>query len=92
MRNIAIHGEYHPLPWRDQDTPDEPWPTLADATAQGTLTAEQLMQRYGTLLYAKTVNYAKAAQQLKLDRRTVQRRIDTHRLDAAVRFWKTQKP
>lgn len=92
VRNIAIHGEYHPLPWRDQDTPDEPWHALAAATAQGTLTAEQLMQRYCTLLYAKTGNYAKAAQQLKLDRRTVKQRIDTHRLDAAVRFWKTQKP
>ena len=92
VRNIAIHGEYHPLLQRDQDASDGPWPALATATEQGTLTAEQLMQRYCTLLYAKTGSYTKAAQQLKLDRRTVHRRIDQHHVDAANRFWKTRKP
>ena len=92
VRNIAIHGEYHPLLQRDQDASESPWPALATATEQGTLTAEQLMQRYCTLLYAKTGSYTKAAQQLKLDRRTVHRRIDQHHVDAANRFWKAQKP
>jgi DNA-binding NtrC family response regulator len=50
------------------------------------------MQRYCTLLYAKTGSYTKAAEQLGLDRRTVHRRIDQHHVDAANRFWKTQKP
>jgi DNA-binding NtrC family response regulator len=92
VRNIAIHGEYHPLLQRDQDASDGPWPALATATEQGTLTAEQLMQRYCTLLYAKTGSYTKAAQQLKLDRRTVHRRINQHHLDAAKSFWETRKP
>jgi len=92
VRNIAIHGEYHHLPQRDQDASDDPWPALATATSQGTLTGEQLLQRYCTLLYAKTGSYTKAAEQLKLDRRTVKHRIDQHHLEAAKRFWKIRKP
>jgi DNA-binding NtrC family response regulator len=91
VRNIAIHGEYHPLPQRDQDAPDDPWPALAAATEQGTLTAEQLLQRYCTLVYARTGSYSEAARELNLDRRTIQRKIDQDHLKAARRFWGTRK-
>ena len=92
VRNIAIHGEYHPLPQRDQDAPDDPYSALAAATEQGTLTAEQLLQRYCTLVYARTGSYSEAARELNLDRRTVQRRIDQDYLRAAKHFWGSALP
>jgi DNA-binding NtrC family response regulator len=92
VRNIAIHGEYHPLTQRGQDGPDDPWPALAAATEQGTLTAEQVLQRYCTLVYARTGSFSEAARELNLDRRTVQRKTDQDHLKAARRFWGTGKP
>lgn len=47
-----------------------------DAALEGSLTADELLQRYCTLVYAQTGNYQEAARRLQLDRRTVKSKID----------------
>jgi len=44
--------------------------------AKGRLTAEALLDRYCTLIYAQCGSYEESARRLKLDRRTVKRRVD----------------
>ena len=58
-------------------------PTAADAAASllaemqsGVLTADDLLRRYCTIVYARTGSYEAAAQRLKLDRRTVKSKVD----------------
>jgi DNA-binding NtrC family response regulator len=71
-RNVLIRGSY---------TPRTP-PALADrralvdAVLAGGLTAEALVRRYCTLVYAETGNYAEVARRLGLDRRTARDRVD----------------
>jgi DNA-binding NtrC family response regulator len=71
VRNVLIRHEYHPpaaaaaLPGAD----------LAAALASGELTAEQLVQKYCKLVYAKTRNYEETARRLGLDRRTVKSKV-----------------
>jgi DNA-binding transcriptional LysR family regulator len=49
---------------------------LAAALLQGTLTVDELIGRYCTLVYAQTGSQAETARRLGLDRRTVRARID----------------
>ena len=42
----------------------------------GRLTADELLRRYCTLVYAQTSNYQETARRLQLDRRTVKSKID----------------
>jgi DNA-binding CsgD family transcriptional regulator len=49
---------------------------LAPALLANGLTADQLVQRYCTLLYAETGSYQKTARRLGLDRRTVRAHIN----------------
>ena len=44
--------------------------------AAGNLTADELLSRYCTIVYAQTGNYEAVARQLELDRRTVKSKID----------------
>jgi transcriptional regulator with AAA-type ATPase domain len=72
VRNVLIHQAYHPPQWRQQ-TPHQ---SLLQAMHNGTLTAEELLQRYCTMVFAQTGNYMETARRLQLDRRTVKAKID----------------
>ncbi len=73
VRNVLIRREYHPLP--RPPTPDAASDLAADLRA-GALTAEQLLSRYCTLVYARTGTYEGTARRLGLDRRTVRKKVD----------------
>lgn len=72
VRSVLIRKEYQPARPRERSTRDE----LASAIDSGTLTADELLQRYCTLTYARTGNYQETARRLQLDRRTVKAKID----------------
>ena len=77
VRNLVIRKEYHPRPAQSRD----PVEALAEGVRSGTLTADELLRQYCTLVYAQTGNYAETARRLNLDRRTVQGRVDRDMLD-----------
>jgi transcriptional regulator with AAA-type ATPase domain len=70
VRNVLIRGAYRPRR-RGGDAADE----LAVSMRRGTLTAEQLVERYCALIYAQTGSYQETARRLGLDRRTVRAKI-----------------
>ncbi|MCG8592362.1 MAG: sigma 54-interacting transcriptional regulator [Proteobacteria bacterium] len=72
VRNVLIRSEYRPGVVPGGDSGGE-W--LA-ALSQGQLTADALLRRYCTHVYAQTGSYEEAARRLGLDRRTVKARID----------------
>ena len=60
----------------------------AAAVREGRLTADELLQHYCTLVYAKLGSYEQAARRLQIDRRTVRSKINEEllaRLKAAPR-------
>ena len=73
VRNVLVRGEYRPP---DPLAPGDARETLARALLAGGLTADELLRRYCTLVYARTGNYVETARRLGLDRRTVRERID----------------
>ena len=73
VRNVLVRGHYHPPELQVADAGEE----LAAALGRGTLTADQLLRRYCTHVYAVTGSYEEAARRLGIDRRTVKARIDT---------------
>ena len=77
VRNILIRREYHPMPAAGPSPVEE----LTQAVAEGRLTADALLKRYATLVYARTGNYQETARRLLVDRRTVQARIDREFLE-----------
>ena len=78
VRNILIRNEY-----RAPRTPtQEPRGRLVEALSAGELTADELLTRYCTLIYAQTGNYQETARRLALDRRTVKSKIDPDLLEA----------
>ena len=77
VRNILIRGEYRPTQMPDQSAHQ----SLAQAITAGTLTADQLLCRYCTLVHAQTRNYEETARRLQLDRRTVKSKIDPQLLE-----------
>ncbi|MGE0431171.1 MAG: sigma 54-interacting transcriptional regulator [Planctomycetota bacterium] len=72
VRNVLIRGEYRP--------PDRPHRAgdggLLSALEDGALTADELLRRYCTVVYARTGNYQETARRLGIDRRTVRARVD----------------
>ena len=70
LRNVMIRGEYRPRR-RAESTGD-----LAAPFLEGALTADELLRRYCTMVFAKTGSYQETARRLGLDRRTVKDRID----------------
>jgi len=72
VRNVMIRGEYRP----PDPAPVRPGDGLVEALLSGGLTAEALIRRYCTLVYARTGSYQETARRLGLDRRTVKERID----------------
>ena len=80
VRNIVIRREYQPVSSQPNVIMD-PRDRLASEIAAGTLTAEEVLRRYCTLIYAETGSYEQTARRLKLDRRTVKSKIDPVRLE-----------
>jgi transcriptional regulator with AAA-type ATPase domain len=73
VQNLLIHRAYQPLAATDTPPSGE---VLARDLAQGRLTAQQLLSRYCTTVYARTGSYSETARRLDLDRRTVRSKID----------------
>lgn len=78
VRNIMIRRAYQP------PTPHarKPREAFLEAVRTGTLTADELLRRYCTLVYADVGTYQEASRRLGLDRRTVKDRIDSEFLAA----------
>jgi transcriptional regulator with AAA-type ATPase domain len=72
VRNVVIRREYRP-PSRETTSSGE---SLARALEQGALTAEELLRRYCTMVYAQTGSYEETARRLQIDRRTAKSRVD----------------
>ena len=81
VRNVLIRKEYRP-PRRE---PDRGSDQLADAIRSASLSVDELICRYCTLVYARTGSFLETARRIGLDRRTVKSRIDAKLLDALRR-------
>ena len=77
VRNVLIRREYRPAAAPAGSPVDE----LAQSVAAGRLTADDLLRRYVTLVYARTGTYQETARRLLLDRRTVQAKVDPEFLE-----------
>ena len=77
VRNVLVRREYHPSPVRKETMAEE----LVHAFSAGTLTADELLRRYSSLVYAQTGNYEETARRLQLDRRTVKSKVDPRLLE-----------
>jgi transcriptional regulator with PAS, ATPase and Fis domain len=80
IRNILVRQQYRPRsvakPAGSADARQE----LAAAFVAGSLTADELLSRYCTVVYSQTQSYEEAARKLKLDRRTVKSKVDAELL------------
>ena len=79
MRNVMIRGEYRPQELRPSAGARA---TLGRDTMAGALTADQLLGRYCTLVYAQTGSYLETARRLGVDRRTVKSKVDLEQVEA----------
>jgi hypothetical protein len=85
VRNVMIRGEYRPAGRVSPTRREE----LVEDFLGGSLSAEELLRSYCTLLYARTGSYLETARRLGLDRRTVRSKIDAALLD---RLRKADRP
>ncbi len=76
-RNVLVRKEYLPAPVQKQTPTNE----LVDAFNAGALTADEVIRRYSTIVYAQTGSYEETARRLHLDRRTVKSKIDFEQLE-----------
>jgi len=72
VRNVLVRGHYRP----PTSTPINNLNNFADALQSGTLTADQLLQRYCTHIYQQTGTYEETARLLGIDRRTVKSKVN----------------
>jgi transcriptional regulator with AAA-type ATPase domain len=72
VRNVMIRGEYRP----PATTAVSARQRLAEEVLAGTLSADEVLRRYCTLVYATTGSYLETGRRLDLDRRTVREKID----------------
>ena len=72
VRNVMIRGEYRPPRAADVSARRR----VAEEMLAGSLSAEGLLRRYCTLVYAETGSYQETARRLDLDRRTVKDKVD----------------
>jgi transcriptional regulator with AAA-type ATPase domain len=76
VRNVLIRRDYRPV----RSAAATPADRCVEEFREGRLTADELLSRYCTLLYAKTGNYEEVARRLQIDRRTVKSKVDTELL------------
>jgi hypothetical protein len=74
VRNLLIRGSYAPAQPPVAATADAHEMLAADI-AKGRLTADELLRRYCSLVFASTGSYEATARKLKLDRRTVRAKV-----------------
>jgi len=72
IRNVLIRKEYRPTQERKANA-SEDW---LRAVREGALTAEEVMRRYCTTVYARTRSFQETSRRLDLDRRTVKSKVD----------------
>jgi len=73
VRNVLIRGAYEPP---SDATKAVGADSLFGAANAGTLTADDLLRRYCTHVYAMTGSYLETARRLGIDRRTVRAKVD----------------
>lgn len=78
VRNLLIHQHYTP----PRCVAPGPQEALVRSVRDGTLSADELLTRYFTQVYASTRNYQEAGRRLGVDGRTAKARVD-HALLAA---------
>jgi hypothetical protein len=76
VRSVLVRGEYRPPP----PAADGEELDVAAALRDGTLSADALLRRYVTTVYARVGSYEETARRLGLDRRTVRSRVDAELL------------
>jgi hypothetical protein len=76
VRNVLVRGHYSPAALRRSDEAD-----LAARLRRGSLTADELLRRYCTRVYADTGSYEETGRRLGLDRRTVKAKLDPDLLE-----------
>jgi transcriptional regulator with GAF, ATPase, and Fis domain len=76
VRNILVRKSYNP----PEMGPRSPREELSEAFWRGSITADELLSRYCTLVYSMTGNYQETARRLQLDHRTVKVKIDARLL------------
>jgi DNA-binding NtrC family response regulator len=72
VRNVMIRGTYAPARAAAPDARAR----LLESVGSGALSAEDLLRRYCTLVYAQTGSYQETGRRLGLDRRTVREKVD----------------
>jgi transcriptional regulator with AAA-type ATPase domain len=77
IRNVMIRGEYRPANYRETGVRD----SMATDFLNGSLTVDELLQRYCTMVYSQTGSYEESARRLKIDRRTVKSKVDEKLLE-----------
>lgn len=78
IRNVMIRGEYRPANYRETGIRDQ----MASDFLNGSLSVDELLQRYCTMVYSQTGSYEESARRLKIDRRTVKSKVDEKLLEA----------
>jgi transcriptional regulator with AAA-type ATPase domain len=73
VSNVLIRHEYRPAARVSAAGPRQ---ALAEEILSGRLSAEEVLNRYCTLVYAETGSYQESARRIGLDRRTVKARVD----------------
>jgi transcriptional regulator with AAA-type ATPase domain len=76
IRNILVRQDYRPRSAAKPPDSADLREALAAAFVAGSLTADELLSRYCTLVYSQTRSYEETARKLKLDRRTVKSKVD----------------
>jgi DNA-binding NtrC family response regulator len=71
IKNVLIRRDYRP----SRAGSDDPAEQLARDFRAGTLTAEEVLSRYCTLVYRQTGSYEETARRLAIDRRTVKSKV-----------------
>ncbi|HZK81419.1 MAG TPA: sigma 54-interacting transcriptional regulator, partial [Humisphaera sp.] len=72
VRNVLLRREYHPAVLPAKDADDE----FSKRMLAGSLTADELLRGYCTLVYKRCGSYEETARRVKLDRRTVKDKVD----------------
>jgi transcriptional regulator with AAA-type ATPase domain len=78
VRSILIRGEYVPVPTH-YGAADDP---ILGPLHRAEISADELLRRYCTQVYAQVGSYEEAARRLGLDRRTVKAKVDSKLLEA----------
>jgi DNA-binding NtrC family response regulator len=81
VRSVLVHGAYVP----PRIAPGAAAGDLAALLAEGRVSADALLRRYCTQVYARTGSYEETARRLGLDRRTVKAKVDPELLAELAR-------